>query len=673
MQLTGVQCFDEDGDVATVTGVMIDTQERRDLEDEAIGNEERFQRLTKRGGAGYFDLDLDTETAWFSPTFRRALGRREDELNNTVDAFLGLLPPEDAEVGVDAFLLSLANHPRSGVSRYRLLHGDGRTLQAEAILAFERDRHGRIARVSGLQLIGAGAEEAATSAAGSTPSPASTSESSSLLAALDAVAEAVVLVDTGGRIIHANSRTAQMAGVPVDDLQFEPVAERLPLVERATGAPAGRVVAVALAEGRSIDLDHSYAIETESGRAEIVLTCRPLLDARGHPSGAIMVLRKPSEIPLSPAELIASNRMEALGRLACGIAHDFANLLTTVIGGISLAVEKHDWAPLGVAQKACNNAKNLARQLLTFARGDTSGKKVARINDTIRETARMTGAGASVTIELELDEDVHPVAIDAAQFVQVFTNLILNAIQVMDAGGRIWIRTINMPLGQVNSVGLAEGDYVRIDVQDNGPGIPPENLEHVFEPFFTTRAEGTGLGLPMVRSIISQHDGAIEISSTVGSGTTFTIYLPRAENPVVNEEAPRPIAISYGTGRILLMDDDPDLCMIAKGMLEMLGYEAESASSAADAITMFRKNREIGKGFAAVILDLTMAGGPGGEEVLARLKEIDPAVTAVVSSGYASDENAPKYLNLGFAGVLSKPYRSSDLGRVLKQVLQPAG
>jgi CheY-like chemotaxis protein len=225
-----------------------------------------------------------------------------------------------------------------------------------------------------------------------------------------------------------------------------------------------------------------------------------------------------------------------------------------------------------------------------------------------------------------------------------------------------------MRLGQVNSVALSAGDYVRIEVQDNGPGIPSENLEHIFEPFFSTRTGGTGLGLAMVRSILTEHEGAIEVASTVGTGTTFTIYFPRATTTPVKETS-KPMAVTYGTGRILIMDDDADLCMVAKGMLEVLGYEADTATSAEAAIAAVRKYREMGRRYTAVILDLTMAGGPGGEDVLPRLREIDPEIVAIVSSGYATEDQVERYQKVGFRGMLAKPYRSGDLGRALKEVV----
>lgn len=671
MQLEGVSAMGEEGAPVRIDGVMLDAQERRDADEETARNEERFLRLAGRGSAGFFELDLVEGRAWYSPEFRRVLGRRADELGSTPEGFLRVLPPEDAAVGVVAFFQSLSCGLPARMARYALMHADGTQVDLDAFLTIRRSRRGLIEHVSGLQVIAAEespAEHEKRSEAAS--APALSGLAAAIQQALDAALEPIVLIDPEARILHVNCRAAMVAGQSPDELTTRPFHEAFNLVLRATGAPASRLLEDALRSGQPLELDQSCQLVGREGPEDVAISCRPVFDQARQLTAATVVLRRLAEMPLTQAELVKSNRMEALGRLACGIVHDFNNLLTTVVGGVSLAMDKRDLAPLEPALKACNNAKNLARQLLTFARGDVAGRRVQSLNDIIRETARMAGAGSKSSIELDLSADLHPVDVVASQLVQVFTNLILNAMQVMPQGGRIAVRTFNMPLGQVNSVNLPAGDYVRVDVQDNGPGIPPENLARIFEPFFTTRAEGTGLGLAMVNSIVAQHDGAIEAASNVGSGTTFTLYFPRAQTAAV-QEAPQKLTISYGTGRVLVMDDDVDLCAIASGMLEMLGYEAETASSADEAITKFRKSRELGRTYAAVILDLTMAGGPGGEDVIGRLREIDPSVKAIVSSGYATEEHAEHYRQLGFVGILSKPYRSGDLGRVLKDVIGP--
>jgi CheY-like chemotaxis protein len=280
----------------------------------------------------------------------------------------------------------------------------------------------------------------------------------------------------------------------------------------------------------------------------------------------------------------------------------------------------------------------------------------------------MAAAGTSTLVEFEIAEDLHPVEIDGVQFVQVFTNLILNSIQMMPDNGRVWIRGINAPLGEVNTVSLPAGEYVRIDVQDNGPGIPADRIKSIFDAFYTTRSDGTGLGLPMAKSIISQHGGGIEAVSTVGSGTTFTIFIPRASSEIV-ENTSKPAAASFGSGRILIVDDDEDLCIIAKGMLETLGFQGETACTASDAITRVRKLAEIGRKYSAVVLDMNMPGEMPGDELLVHLREIDPSLKAVVSSGYGTEQHWKQYEQQGFDTMLAKPYRSSDLGASLKKVI----
>ncbi|MBE2213699.1 MAG: PAS domain-containing protein [Opitutaceae bacterium] len=670
MQLEGVCTAGDDGKPARVDGVMLDAQERREAEEEAARNEERFLRLTGRGSAGFFEIDLARDEAWFSPEFRRALGRRADELGATPDGLLAVLPPEDAQVGLAAFFQSVSRGLPALVTRYQLMHADGRAIDLDVFLAVRRSRRGVIEHVSALQAT-ARDEAAASEPAAAAPARAATSGLADAVSqALDAALEPIILVDPNGLILHVNARAAALAGAEPDRLATRSFHEVFNLVLRATGAPASQLLESALRGTQPLELDQSCQLMLKGGPEDVALSCRPVLDEQRRLTSTTVVLRRLAEMPLTQAELVKSNRMEALGRLACGIVHDFNNLLTTVVGGVSLALDKRDLSPLETALKACTNAKNLARQLLTFARGDVTGRRVQSLNDIIRETARMAGAGSKTTVALELSPDLHPVNVVTSQLVQVFTNLILNAMQVMPQGGHIVVRTFNMPLGQVNSVNLPAGEYVRADVQDNGPGIPPENLARIFEPFFTTRAEGTGLGLAMVNSIVAQHEGAIEASSTVGAGTTFTLYFPRAHTEVV-QEVPQKLSVSYGTGRILVMDDDPDLCAIASGMLEMLGYQAETATTADETIAKVQKSRDMGRLYSAVILDLTMAGGPGGEEVVGRLREIAPEVRAIVSSGYATDENADHYRKLGFVATLSKPYRSGDLGRVLREVLGP--
>jgi CheY-like chemotaxis protein len=252
---------------------------------------------------------------------------------------------------------------------------------------------------------------------------------------------------------------------------------------------------------------------------------------------------------------------------------------------------------------------------------------------------------------------------------QVFQNLIINALQAVPAqGGKVTLAADNIRLAEGATPPLPAGSYVAIEIRDNGTGIAPENLTKVFEPFFTTKKMGTGLGLSTVRNLVRKHGGQISVSSGVGEGTVFRLLLPQANQPAEIEARRTPI-LRTGTGRVLLMDDDPDISRLAAGMLASLDYKYDVARNGEDAIALYNRYMKLGRPYDIVILDLTVIGGMGGEKAFFKLREIDKDVRAIVCSGYDSDEMARQYLDMGFVGYLSKPFRLGDLARAIKGVL----
>ena len=248
--------------------------------------------------------------------------------------------------------------------------------------------------------------------------------------------------------------------------------------------------------------------------------------------------------------------------------------------------------------------------------------------------------------------------------------LIINAMQAMHepSKGTIAIRCRGLDIEEGKLPPLPGGQYVQIEVQDNGNGIPEDKIDRIFEPFFTTKKSGTGLGLATVLSIIRKHGGQLGVDSTVGVGTTFTAFLPATEKQL-EIGVRRPATIRFGTGRVLFMDDEPQLCTISKAMLESLDYKVDVARNGEEALAFYRKYHAVNRPYDAVLLDLTIVGGMGGEETFKRLKEIDPDVRAIVSSGYDNDEMARQFIESGFCGYLTKPYRVGELGKMLKSVL----
>jgi CheY-like chemotaxis protein len=273
----------------------------------------------------------------------------------------------------------------------------------------------------------------------------------------------------------------------------------------------------------------------------------------------------------------------------------------------------------------------------------------------LKDAKLIAKAGTNVVVhDPEVAPDIQPICVDRAQILQVFQNLIVNAIQAMPpAGGNIWITAANVPLQDGQVEGLTAGNYVQVDVRDDGSGIKPEILQKIWEPFFTTKKTGTGLGLATVQSIVKRHGGIIGVDSTVGAGTTFSLVFPPADRPVEAVPRKRP-QIHEGDQRILFMDDDKEICEFTATMLTDLGYKFDVVHTGDEAV---------------VLMDLTIVGGMGGEETFKHLREIDPDVVAVIASGYDNEDMKRQFLEAGFAGYLTKPYRRNELGNMIKTVL----
>ncbi len=372
-------------------------------------------------------------------------------------------------------------------------------------------------------------------------------------------------------------------------------------------------------------------------------------------------------------ELLKTQKLESVGILAGGIAHDFNNILTAILGSISLAKlggtkGRDSREHLERAESAAARAQLLTQQLLTFSKGGSPLKKTTSISEVMQESTEFVLRGSKTSCTFRMVDDLWPVEVDVGQFSQVIHNLILNADQAMPNGGTIQICAENMSMATPKSLPLPPGRYVKISIRDQGMGIPEEHLQKVFDPYFTTKQKGSGLGLAISYSIISKHGGHITVDSTTSEGATFHIYLP-ASSKKIRPKAEEQRMLLLGKGRILFMDDEQLVREIGGEMLRHLGYDVELAKDGAEAIRLYSAAMEAGEAFDAVIMDLTIPGGMGGTEAIHRLREIDPDVKAVVSSGYFSGPVASAYMDHGFKGVVAKPYRIEELSEVLNALL----
>ncbi|MFC1841419.1 ATP-binding protein, partial [Thermodesulfobacteriota bacterium] len=370
--------------------------------------------------------------------------------------------------------------------------------------------------------------------------------------------------------------------------------------------------------------------------------------------------------------LLRTQKLESVGVLAGGIAHDFNNILTTILGNISLARMKVTpdnelFDLLGEAETASAKAQMLTKQLLTFAKGGVPVKEIALIKDIIKESATFVLRGSKSICEFLIAEDLWPMEIDVGQINQVINNIVINANQAMPNGGTIQVAAENLIIEHRHDLPIKPGRYIKISITDQGAGIPEKHLLNIFDPYFTTKQKGSGLGLASSYSIIKKHDGHITVESRLGIGTTFQIYLPASDKAVPEKDQ---IGLIKGQGRILMMDDEAPLKKMIGRMLKNLGYESEFAQDGAEVIRMFKEAKKAGKPYDAVILDLTIPGGMGGKESIDELLKIDPEIKAIVSSGYSDDPVLSNFQDYGFKGMMPKPFESHLLSKVLHEVLK---
>ena len=391
----------------------------------------------------------------------------------------------------------------------------------------------------------------------------------------------------------------------------------------------------------------------------------------------VAIVRNITEKKKNELELLKAQKLDAIGLLAGGIAHDFNNLLMSILGNISLA---RFYSPeggkiqvkLNEAEKSIEKARELTRQLLTFSRGGAPVKKLLSVTELLSDTATLMLSGSAINCEFRIEPDLWPIEADEGQISQVINNLVINAKQAMAGCGVITIeaenRTINQHTINIREHGsIKAGPYVILNVTDRGCGIPERYLNRVFDPYFSMKKGGVGLGLATSYSIIKRHNGYIDLVSREGEGTTITIYLPASPGCSADghKEDREPI---MGRGRILVMDDDVTIRDISVEILNRLGYTAESASEGSQAVEMYRNAMETDP-YTAVIMDLTVVDGMGGLECAEQVLDLDPGARILVSSGYSDDPVISDCGRYGFSGVIVKPYDATGLSRALHAII----
>ncbi|MFC1544664.1 PAS domain S-box protein [Gemmatimonadota bacterium] len=476
-----------------------------------------------------------------------------------------------------------------------------------------------------------------------------------------------------GRVLMTNPKMAEMLG-------FDTVEELLKRDINKEGYAPGYKRSDFIKSIEANDFLESFEstfLKKDGTPIEIEETAKVIRDSKGevlYYEGLVLDITERKQLE---KERIKASKLESIGLLAGGIAHDFNNFLGAALINLwsarqSRLIDGEIKGQLENAEKTLVRAKDLTLQLLTFSKGGTPSKKKMSIENVIKDSIELVLSGSNVTSNFNVKKGVKPVEIDASQMNQVFNNLLINAEQAMPQGGVVDITLDNFRIKKTGRFLLPEGDYVRVIIRDEGHGISNESADKIFDPYFTTKQKGSGLGLTTSYSIVKKHGGVIRLKSDKGIGSTFEVYLPACLEESVdgNFKDNRNLDFDSKTIKILVMDDEELYRKGLKLALESLGHEVCAAGDGKEAIDLYTQERERGQEFELLIMDLTIPGGMGGKEAMDVLTERYPDVKAIISSGYSEDPVISEYKEHGFLGVVAKPYTIEDLIDVISRVIK---
>ena len=501
---------------------------------------------------------------------------------------------------------------------------------------------------------------------------------------LHAIGDGLFATDANGGIVLASDAALRMTGSTREKARGRPLAEVYRTFETTDdGTTRGRPSVSPSVADTTCSRSSTKLLPSDDGEMRTLdEVVSPIRDAEGITIGIVVTFRDVTLERALERQAQKTQRMESLGVLAGGVAHDFNNVLTGILGRINLA-QTCEGDLLSVsnalrdAEDGCLTARGLTKELLTFAKGGTPVKNVGSIGDLILDSMRFCLHGSPVDTRLELDDGLFTIEMDSVQITQVLNNLILNAVQAMPDGGELLIRAHNerpAECAERKSNGLADAEAVVVTIHDAGGGIPENAADRIFDPYFTTKNAHSGLGLATSYWIIQRHGGHLRLLETSSRGSTFEIRLPAST--VLGPIAPAPPPNTGGLSprlNVLLMDDEPSVRTTVAAMLKRIGHAVATASKGEDAIELYVEAKESSQPFDVTLLDLTVRGGLGGLKTLERLRALEPDLKAVVVSGYSDDPVLANHREHGFDDRLEKPFTLNQLRDVLTSLARDRG
>jgi PAS domain S-box-containing protein len=503
-------------------------------------------------------------------------------------------------------------------------------------------------------------------------------EKERLSVTLRSIGEGVITTDLKGNVLLINQAAETLTGWTFDDATGRSLDSVFRSLDPENRQPRSNWVSalVRQAEKGSV-LRSSVLVARDAFERPIEEVFAPLRDANGGTIGLVLVFRDITDALRVQEERDKASKIASLGLLAGGIAHDFNNILMTIMGNLSMAqastADERTTLAVGEAERACLRARQLTWQLLTFARGGVPLKKTLSVSRLVKEGVTVALRGSNVTCAFDIAPDLWEVPADEGQLTQVLTNLVVNAQQSMRGGGGIEVRAENIiePDNRwEHALCIEPGRYIRVSVTDHGIGIPEQHLGRIFDPYFSTKENGNGLGLATAYSIVKNHGGYVNVVSKPGEGTTLTVNLPvSAAEPQSRSVSRMPVRGS----RILVMEDEAGCRSLTVEMLSLLGHSVEAVPDATMAVEEYARAMKTDHPFDAILLDLMVPSGLGGREALELISEIDPSVKAIMVSGRARNAMPEDSEDLGFKAVIAKPFTLEELRTTLRTVIVPGG
>ncbi|HUG12464.1 MAG TPA: ATP-binding protein [Opitutaceae bacterium] len=639
----------------TIAGSLIAGQiDRQRLRMNLEAAEKRSRFAMQVTGVGVWDFEPEAGDMFIAAELKDTLGFANEEFSNNIASWLSHVPREDAvrfEFDVDSIVSGAAT---SFETEHRMITKRGETRWFLSRGSAVRDAKGKAVRIIGT----------------STDVTERKRTETAFRAIFEGSPEGMLLLDIGGHagrwtIVDCNDRAASMHGFEREEMLGRPYEEFL--LDR----PDAAATAELLAKTRDSGALGGEAVHIRKGGSNFWCGFqRTILNIDGE-ERLLVVGQDITERRRHEEERLRASKLEALGLLAGGIAHDFNNVLTAITANLSLVrMDLPKDAPVGESldaiEKASGRARSLAAQLLTFARGGMPVMRIVSLADTVNSAAHLSSRGSRCKVQVDIAPDAPPVEADEGQISQVLQNLIINADQAMPDGGVIVVSVDRVC--DEDFFTRDRGGHLRIRVTDKGHGIPEEILTRIFDPYFSTKPQGSGLGLATTYSIVRHHGGSISVKSEVGKGTEFTILLPTARLEP-ESEARATTESKDGNRRLLVMDDEHVIRLVAQRGLSRFGYEVVLAKDGEEAIAAYQQAMREGKPFAAIVLDMVIPGGIGGEKTLERIREIDPDVRALAMSGYSTSGVMGNPAAFGFKAGLPKPFSLEQFAAAIAGVV----